>query len=1444
MTTATQNHNFETISNRPAIRSVGQDPVFISWTLYEAGTHNITTNTGGVPVTADIHVQFNDVDGPNNERIFVPVCGGTVDWIRIDQTATTGRDFGTVAGRPETFSLIGDKEYSNQPESGLEISYSNQSTFTMGRTADNNFFIRLDNPTYSAADTIDYECGDFTSPVAADDTLTGVATNSAAVVSILLNDSAALANDNPPNNNSLQPSEFVRQAVSVAAPSGATGISTDTAGDVVSFTVPGEGTWSQDDSTGDLTFTPEAGFTGDPTPVTYTFRNDVGQVSNSATVTIDYDAQPPAAVDDTFVSGPIGPVTDTPLSNDSDADGTLDATTVVLTGTGAPAGSTLASDGKTLTVPGEGTWTVNATTGAITFTPEAGVTADPTPASYTVDDNDGNTSNEATVSVTFGDAPVAVDDIFVSGANGPVTDTPLSNDSDADGTLDATTVVLTGTGAPAGSTLASDGKTLTVPGEGTWTVNATTGAITFTPEAGVTADPTPASYTVDDNDGNTSNEATVSVTFGDAPVAVDDTFVSGTIGPISVDPLANDTDGDGALDAATVILTGTDAPDTTLSLDGKTLTVPGEGVWTVDATSGAITFTPEAGFTTDPTPVTYTVDDLDGNTSNEARVSIDFGDAPVAADDATTNPSVVSVTVAPLDNDSDADGTLVAASVVLTATGAPAEATLSSDGKTLTVPGEGVWTVNSSTGEITFAPEADFNSDPTPVAYTVDDNDGNTSNEAFVSIDYDEPPIATNDTVQATEPGPVTINPLNNDSGTVPLDPTTVVFTGTGAPAESTLSSDGKALRVPGEGLWTIDPTTGLVTFTPDAGFSGSPTPAAYVVSDVLGRVSTEATLSVVILAPAEIIASDDGPILLNGADGATSTVSLLSNDTIDGTAITDPTLVSLTPVTLPTLASGSISINADGTVTVAPGTTSGIYTIAYQICETANPTNCATASAEIVVLESDTLISEIEVDLRAILNEDLVNTLAMQSRQISGYSADALNRLRNRSADACLDQVNAHLSENDIRFDVGQAIITPQTQVVINELATILMACPGVDFEIAGHTDSDASESYNNDLSQRRVDAVLGALADRGVDTAGFIARGYGESQPIASNATETGKAQNRRVEFRLLGNQTEAVSACDDEFNLVRSFNANASEAGTTADGRFRQDSQNCVTDSREIYEGSLNYTDTGQGQTQSAITLSYRREQYSGTESVFGYFAGVYGSQSDVTGLASGEVTGFGVNGGVYGAQRLHDAVFLDYYLGAAMGRHEFAMSFDRAVGTIDASGDYTYMAGFAGAAISGELDLGESTLTPRAGFDYIFAPSAEVDVLAELGTLSEIGSLDLDAISGGRLYSEIRSDHLLSDGMANLWINPRVSCFQSLGSLDGVCGFGGSIGIESVGDDDELSYALELSGDWGKDYAMGSLNLSTSRPIGNGSIDGDAGVDSDGNMTMGATVEFEF
>ncbi|MFP3454158.1 hypothetical protein R0K30_21355, partial [Bacillus sp. SIMBA_154] len=104
---------------------------------------------------------------------------------------------------------------------------------------------------------------------------------------------------------------------------------------------------------------------------------------------------------------------------------------------------------------------------------------------------------------------MAVDD-SESGASGATVEVDVvGNDSDAENDLDPTTVIITQ--APAGSTIAADGKSVDVPGEGTWTVNPTTGAITFAPVAGFTADPTPISYTVDNLTGDTSNEATVTI---------------------------------------------------------------------------------------------------------------------------------------------------------------------------------------------------------------------------------------------------------------------------------------------------------------------------------------------------------------------------------------------------------------------------------------------------------------------------------------------------------------------------------------------------------------------------------------------------------------------------------------------------------------------------------------------------------------------------------------------------------------------------------------------------------------------------------------------------------------------------------------------------------------------------------------------------------------------
>jgi len=154
------------------------------------------------------------------------------------------------------------------------------------------------------------------------------------------------------------------------------------------------------------------------------------------------------------------------------------------------------------------------------------------------------------------------------------------------------------------------------------------------------------------------------------------------------------------------------------------------------------------------------------------------------------------------------------------------------------------------------------------------------------------------------------------------------------------------------------------------------------------------------------------------------------------------------------------------------------------------------------------------------------------------------------------------------------------------------------------------------------------------------------------------------------------------------------------------------------------------------------------------------------------------------------------------------------------------------------------LGDTTLTPRVGFDYVYTPGADVDVVAELGSLSDAGNLDLYAISGGRLFAEVRADQLLQNGASNVWFNPRVACYQSIGSLDGVCGFGGSIGIESTSDDSDLTYALELDGEWGEGYTQGSLSVRASRQMDVGTISADAGVTRNGSGTLGGVYEIKF
>tara|TARA_R110000787_G_scaffold47085_19_gene114139 strand:- start:7926 stop:8606 length:681 start_codon:yes stop_codon:yes gene_type:complete len=103
------------------------------------------------------------------------------------------------------------------------------------------------------------------------------------------------------------------------------------------------------------------------------------------------------------------------------------------------------------------------------------------------------------------------------------------------------------------------------------------------------------------------------------------------------------------------------------------------------------------------------------------------------------------------------------------------------------------------------------------------------------------------------------------------------------------------------------------------------------------------------------------------------------------------------------------------------------------------------------------------------------------------------------------------------ITFAYDRADVQPQFQPTLNDVASVLAQYPKTYIDVFGHTDSDGADAYNQTLSERRAQAVSSYLVSRGVQSARMGTRGFGETQPIASNATEEGKAANRRVEIKI---------------------------------------------------------------------------------------------------------------------------------------------------------------------------------------------------------------------------------------------------------------------------------------------------------------------------------------
>lgn len=203
-------------------------------------------------------------------------------------------------------------------------------------------------------------------------------------------------------------------------------------------------------------------------------------------------------------------------------------------------------------------------------------------------------------------------------------------------------------------------------------------------------------------------------------------------------------------------------------------------------------------------------------------------ETPTANDDSGNGMVGDAVTVDVLFNDVQGDAAIVASTVQIAGTNGP--------GESLIVPNEGTWSININNGNITFTPEVGLIGSPTPIQYFVRDSENYASNLATVTIIYPVGPTAIDNSVITEVNTPININVLNNDiAGSSAIDPTSVEFIAGTEPDPIT------------EGVFTVNASTGLVTFTPANNYLGTVT-VDYQVCD-MNLLCDIATISVEIVA-------------------------------------------------------------------------------------------------------------------------------------------------------------------------------------------------------------------------------------------------------------------------------------------------------------------------------------------------------------------------------------------------------------------------------------------------------------------------------------------------------------------------------------------------------------------------------------------------------------------
>ncbi len=518
---------------------------------------------------------------------------------------------------------------------------------------------------------------------------------------------------------------------------------------------------------GDVYFEPRGGYSGTPPPVTYriVLNSDLSSTTSTYTVTVTKPAPP--------VSAPLS-------STRSVGAGRQYANTSVIGGNPRLYFVVAGQRVETVTIAGKGVYEAQSGDGVeVSFNAEACAIGPVPSVQYVLEDQYDQTSALSTYTphLTAGAAPAA--GALTSSGVGAAAQTVTALQPNCPGTttlLRATTPV----------------NALTLSGVGSYTVVPATGVITFTPAAGFTGTAPAVSYRVTDNQGlSGTGTYTATVTPPAAPTA--NALTSTGVGTAAQRVNATVPSGGTA-----TLLQGTVAV--------TTLTVTGQGTYSVVPSTGAITFVAVPGFLGSATPVSYRVADTYGQRAVSTYTPTVTIPAP---------PAAVPLT-------STGVGTAVQAQQARVGAGRQASFSVPTSPNTVTITGQGSYVIDPASGAMTFTPQLGFLGTATTVGYEVTDAYGQSTTSTY--------------TATVTPPAPPVAPPVASTAGSGVIQQQAVPIPIGGSITLLAGNVPVASLVIAGQGTYSLDAVTGVITFTPVAGFVGTPNPVAYRVMDAYGQ--------------------------------------------------------------------------------------------------------------------------------------------------------------------------------------------------------------------------------------------------------------------------------------------------------------------------------------------------------------------------------------------------------------------------------------------------------------------------------------------------------------------------------------------------------------------------------------------------------------------------------